>query len=121
MARHNFDALNAVAIAYLETNYRAEAGRGGGLSYLALSQRAAKLVAIPWRAYAETENADLRSAILDFLEDAGMGGKLHTEATASRLARVVASLERKEVDAARAQRIRDIADRLEALMPPAPR
>ena len=30
VTRRNFDALNSVAIAYFETNYRAEAGRGGG-------------------------------------------------------------------------------------------
>jgi hypothetical protein len=119
VTRRNFDALNAVAIAYFETNYRAEEGRGDGLSYMSLSQRAAKLVAIPWRAYGETESSDLRNAILDFLEDAGTGGKLHTEATAPRLARVVASLERKESDPARAQRIRSIAAELEALMPTA--
>ena len=118
VTRRNFDALNAVAIAYFETNYRAEAGRGDGLSYITLSQRAAKLVAIPWRAYGETENSDLRDAILDFLEDAGTGGKLHTEATAPRLARVVASLERKEPDPERARRIRAMAARLEALLPP---
>ncbi len=120
VTRRNFDALNAVAIAYFETNYRAEAGRGNGLSYITLSQRAAKLVAIPWRAYGETENSDLRNAILDFLEDAGSGGKLHTLATAPRLARVVASLERKEPDPVRAQRIRSIAAEFEALIPLAP-
>ena len=120
VTRRNFDALNAVAIAYFETNYRAESGRGGGLSYISLSQRAAKLVAIPWRAYGETQSADLRDAILDFLEDAGTGGKLFTEATAPRLARVVASLERKEPDPARAQRIRRMAAEFEALIPPSP-
>ena len=120
VTRRNFDALNAVAIAYFETNYRAESGRGEGLSYISLSQRAAKLVAIPWRAYGETQSADLRDAILDFLEDAGTGGKLFTEATAPRLARVVASLERKEPDPARAQRIRRMAAEFEALIPPPP-
>ncbi len=120
VTRRNFDALNSVAIAYFETNYRAEAGRGDGFSYVSLSQRAAKLVAIPWRAYGETESSDLRDAILDFLEDAGTGGKLHTGATAPRLARVVASLERKEPDLARARRIRAITAELEALTPPAP-
>ena len=55
-------------------------------------------------------------AILDFLEDAGVGGKLLTRATAPRLARVVASLERKERDPARAARIRSIAAELEAMM-----
>jgi hypothetical protein len=117
VTRSNYDALNAIAIAYFETNSRAETERGEGLSYLSLSQRSAKLVAIPWRAYAETPNPNLRNAILDFFEDAGIGGKLHTGATAPRLARVVASLERKEDDPARAQRIRDITAKLEALIP----
>ena len=117
VTRRNFDALNSVAIAYFETNFRAEEGRGDGLSYLSLSQRTAKLVAIPWRAYGETESPELRGAILDFLEDASTGEKLHAEATAPRLARVVASLERKEFDPVRASRIRAIAARLEALIP----
>ena len=91
--RRNFDALNAVAIAYFETNYRAEADRGDGMVYLALSQRSAKLLAVPWRAYGETDDAPLRSAILDFFEDAGSGEKLNTEATAPRLVRIVGSLE----------------------------
>jgi hypothetical protein len=112
--RRNFDALNAVAIGYFETNYRAETGRGEGLTYLALSQRAAKLLAVPWRAYGETEDARLRDAILDFFEDAGTGGKLHALATAPRLTRIVASLEPKEDDAVRSARIRQLASRIES-------
>jgi hypothetical protein len=107
--RRNFDALNAVAIAYFESNYRAEMSRGDGLLYLALSQRSAKLLAVPWRAYGETDNAPLRDAILDFFEDAGTGKKLMTAETAPRLERIVASLERKESDEARRQRIRSLA------------
>jgi hypothetical protein len=50
--RRNYDALNAIAIAYFELNARAEADRGGS-SYLSDSFRSAKLVAIPWRAYGQ--------------------------------------------------------------------
>ncbi len=112
--RRNFDALNAVAIAYFETNYRAEEGRGEGLTYLGLSQRAAKLLAVPWRAYGETESASLRDAILDFFEDAGSGEKLHSAATAPRLARIVESLEKKEADPVRRERIRALTAALHA-------
>lgn len=107
--RRNFDALNAVAIAYFETNYRAEQGRGEGLAYLSRSQTAAKLLAVPWRAYGETQSPTLRDAIIDFFEDAGSGEKLHSRATASRIAAVVESLERKEPDPARNARIRALA------------
>ena len=113
--RRNYDALNAIAIGYYETNYRAESHRDAGLAYLALSQRAAKLLGVPWRAYGETDEAPLRDAILDFFEDAGSGEKLLTRTTAPRLARVVASLEKKEPSPERAARIRDLAARLRAL------
>jgi len=112
--RNNFDALNAIAIAYFETNYRAEAGRGEGLIYLSLSQRSAQLLAVPWRAYGETDDAALRTAIVDFFEDAGSGEKLNSGATAPRLIRIVASLERKEDDPARRARIRELTAKLEA-------
>ncbi|MFQ5418651.1 MAG: hypothetical protein ACE5FL_16610 [Myxococcota bacterium] len=113
--RRNFDALNALAIAYFESNYRAEASRGDGLVYLALSQRSAKLLAVPWRAYGETDDDGLRDAILDFFEDAGTGEKLFAADTAPRLERIVASLERRENDEARRRRIRSLAA---ALRPP---
>ena len=115
--RRNFDALNSIAIAYFETNYRAEAGRGEGLVYLSLSQRAAQLLAVPWRAYAETDDAGLRGAILDFFEDAGSGEKLNSAATAPRLVRIVASLERKESDPQRRARIQQLTERLRAISP----
>jgi hypothetical protein len=111
--RRNYDALNAVAIAYYETNYRAESDRGDGLLYLALSQRSAKLLAVPWRAYGEIDEPALRSAILDFFEDAASGRKLMSEATAPRLVRIVGSLEKKEPDAERIARIREITASLE--------
>jgi len=116
--RRNFDALNAVAIAYFEINYRAESQRGEGLAYLALSQQAAKLLAIPWRAYGEIEDPNLRDAILDFFADAGSGEKLATAATAPRLSRIVASLERKEDDPARRARIRSLSEPGDRSPPP---
>ena len=106
--RRNYDALNAVAIAYFEVNYRAEQNRGA-LAYLGLSQNAAKLLAVPWRAYGETEEARLRAAILDFFEDASRGEKLLSAATAPRVARIVASLARKESDPGRSVRIAELA------------
>ncbi len=106
--RRNYDALNAVAIAYFEVNYRAEQNRGA-LAYLGLSQNAAKLLAVPWRAYGETEEARLRAAILDFFEDASRGEKLLSAATAPRVARIVASLARKESDPGRRARIAELA------------
>ena len=122
--RRNYDALNAVAIAYFEMNYRAESDRGAGFGYLSRSFQAAKLLAVPWRAYAVSDDSQLRNAILDFFEDAGSGEKLGSSATAPRLVRVVASLERKEEDPARLARIRDITAsitaRLEADAPPEP-
>jgi hypothetical protein len=110
----NYDALNAIAIGYLELNYRAGADPGGP-TYFADSFRAAKLLAVPWRGYSEIDDGPLRDAILDFFEDAGTGGKLGTAATAPRLARIVASLEKKENDAARAGRIRELTARINAL------
>jgi hypothetical protein len=112
--RRNFDALNAVAIAYFEINYRAEADRGAGLGYLARSIQSARLLAVPWRAYSVTADPRLRDAILDFFEDAGSGEKLASSATAPRLVRIVASLERKEDDPDRLARIHSIADAISA-------
>jgi hypothetical protein len=115
--RRNFDALNAVAIGYFELNYRA-ASDPGGATYLADSFRAAKLLAIPWRAYGEIEDAALRDAIVMFFEDAGSGEKLGTAATASRLADVVASLEPKEPEAERRARLHRLSQSLKAQLPP---
>lgn len=111
VSRANYDALNALAIAYFELNARAERNRGGGL-YFADSTRAAQIVAVPWRAYSEVEDGALRSAILDFFEDIAIGGKLMTDRTSTRLADTVASLERKEPDPERADRIRAIVVQL---------
>lgn len=112
--RRNFDALNAVAIAYYETNDRAESGRGDGFNYLALSQRSAKLLAVPWRAYGETDDPLLRTAIVDFFEDAGSGEKLNTERTAPRLSAIVSSLAKKELDPQRIARIDALSRSLKA-------
>jgi hypothetical protein len=108
--RRNFDALNAIAIAYFEINYRAEASRDGGLVYLGQSFRSAKLLAVPWRAYGEIDDSSLRDAILDFFEDAASGEKLGTLATSARLSSIVKSLEAKEGDPARRERIRRLAE-----------
>ena len=117
--RRNYDALNAVAISYFETNYRAEAGRGEGMQYLSLSQRSAQLLAVPWRAYSEIDDPALRSAILDFFEDAGSGEKLGSGATASRLVRIVETLARKEDDPERLARIQALTATLtQRWMPP---
>ena len=107
--RGNYDALNALAIAYFESNLQAEADRGAGLDYLARSFRSAKLLAVPWRAYSFTSDPALRDAILDFFEDVGSGEKRGTAATAPRVIDIVASLEKKEDDPARRARIREIA------------
>ena len=112
--RHNYDALNAIAIAYFELNARAESDRGGS-SYLANSFRSAKLVAVPWRAYSEVESGPLRDAILDFFEDIARGEKQGSTATASRLVRIVSSLEKKESDLDRLGRIHAITETLQRL------
>lgn len=110
--RRNFDALNAVALSYFELNHRAETDPGGS-GYFDDSFRAAKLLAIPWKAYGIVDHPELRDAILDFFEDAGTGGKLDTATTAPRLARIVGSLESKEADGTRRERIRDLTARLD--------
>lgn len=115
--RRNYDALNAVAIGYFELNYRAEAVRGE-MNYLTESFRVAHLLAIPWRAYSEIDDPALRDAILAFFEDAASGEKLGSSATAPRLKAVVASLEAKEPDAARRERIRALVVRLIELSRP---
>jgi hypothetical protein len=109
--RRNYDALNALAIGYFELNYRAIARRGGP-TYLANSFGSAKFLAVPWRAYGLISDGALRGAILDFFEDAASGEKLGSASTAPRLLEVVASLEPKERDSARRERIRWIAQRL---------
>lgn len=112
--RRNFDALNSLAIGYFEINFRAESQRHDGLVYLSESQRAAKLLAVPWRGYGETDDAALRDAILDFFDDAGNGEKLSAAATAGRIAPIVGSLARKEHDPMRLERIARIASEIEA-------
>jgi hypothetical protein len=114
--RRNFDALNAVAIAYFEVNHRAQINPGGP-GYFDDSFRAAKLLAVPWRAYGEVADPALRDAIVDFFEDAASGEKLETAGTAARLGPIVASLEAKEDDPKRRVRIRALARRLQATSP----
>lgn len=113
---HSFDALHAVAIGYFELNYRAESNPGGP-RYLPDSFRAAKLLAVPWRAYGLVPDAALRDAIIDFFEDAGSGEKLATGGTAARLARIVGSLAPKESDPTRRARIEHLEASLASVMP----
>lgn len=109
--RRSFDALNAIAVAYFELNYRAQSDRGGS-RYLADSFRAAKLLAVPWRAYGEISDPALRDAILDFFEDAATGEKLAARETAGRLVSIIESLERKEPDPERRERMRRVRARI---------
>lgn len=109
--RRSFDALNALAVAYFELNYRAQSDLGGS-RYLADSFRAAQLLAVPWRAYGEVSEPALREAILDFFEDAATGEKLAARETAGRLASLIESLDRKESDPRRRERIRRLLARI---------
>ena len=70
--------------------------------------------AVPWRAYSEVDDGSLRDAILDFFQDVGSGDKPGSAKTAHRLARIVESLEKKEDDPARLERIRRISEELRA-------
>lgn len=108
----NYDALNAVAVGYFEINFRGEERRGE-LVYLTHAYQAAKLLGVPWRAYGEIEDSRLRDAILDFFEDAASGEKLGTRRTTGRLTKIVASLEAKETESSRLDRIRKLVARLE--------
>lgn len=110
-SRRNYDALNALAIAYFEINYRAQAMRGE-MGFISGGFRAAQLAAVPWRAYGELRDGSLRDAILDFYADAATGEKLGTAATRGRLVGIVESLAAKETDARRRARIEAIAGRL---------
>ncbi len=111
--RRNYDALNAVAMAYFELNYRGETSRGNAdMGFVSAGFRTAKLAAIPWRAYGEIQDPNLRDAILDFFQDAGQGNKLGAQATAGRLSRIVASLAPKEPDPVRRARIEALATAL---------
>lgn len=111
--RRNYDALNAVALAYFEINLRGEAARETqDVAFLSAGFRTAKLVALPWSAYGEVDDGPFRDAILDFFEDAGLGHKRGASATSGRLARIVESLARKETDPARRARIEWLAGEL---------
>ena len=113
--RRNYDALNALAIGYFELNARAEELRGSGnTAYLGGSMQVAKLAGVPWRAYREIQEPALRDAILDFFADAARGEKPGTARTNARLASIVDSLAKHELDPARHARIREITQRLAA-------
>ena len=115
--QRNFDALNAIAISYFEINHRAQSDPGGR-GYFRDSFRAAKLLALPWKAYGVMDDPELRDAILDFFEDAGTSEKLDAASTAPRLARIVESLGQKEADPARRERIDRLTERLDTALAP---
>ena len=119
--RANFDALNAVAIGYYEMNQRGERAREkGDIEFMSAGFRAAKIVAVPWRAYHEIEDPALRDAILDFFEDVSTGEKADSARTRGRLARIVESLREQETDPARRARIDRLTAELFAAIPPLP-
>jgi cellulose biosynthesis protein BcsQ len=103
--QRNFDAVNAIALGFFEISYRAEAQKGSGMHYMGQSFRAARVAAVLWRAYGEVRDERLRDAIIDFFEDAARGEKLGARTTARTLAQMVASIERQELDPARAARL----------------
>ena len=118
VSRRNYDALNSIAIAYFELNYRGEAARldpsAGGVSFLTSGFRAAHLLAVPWRAYGDIVDGALRDAILDFFADAASGAKLSTARTVGRLERIVDSLDSKESDPGRKARIEELVAKIRA-------
>jgi hypothetical protein len=116
--RRNYDALNSIAIGYFELNYRGETLRGER-GFLSAGFHTAKLVAVPWRAYGDIEDPDLRDAILDFFEDVASGEKLGSSATRGRITAIVASLEPKETDEKRRIRIRRVVRQLSEATPSA--
>jgi hypothetical protein len=119
--RHNYDALNAVAIGYFEMNWRGEQARAtGDIAFLSAGFRSAHLAAIPWRAYEGIDDPALRDAILDFFDDVSRGEKQGSARTRGRLADVVGSLEAKETDPARRARIAEIEGRMQASLEPLP-
>lgn len=119
--RANYDALNAIAIGYYEMNHRGELARDAGdVAFLSAGFRAAKLVAVPWRAYMEIEDEALRRAIVEFFEDVATGEKLGSERTMGRLARIVESLASRESDPALRARLELLTERLLAAIPPLP-
>ena len=80
----------------------------------ACSFQSAKLLAVPWRAYGEIDDAALRDAILDFFEDIARGEKQLAARTAPRVKTTVAALTRKETDPVRLARIKAMVEILTA-------
>ena len=119
--RRNYDALNAIAIGYFESNFRGEQVRqSGSLAFMSEGFRTAHLAAVPWRAYGEIRDGALRDAILDFFEDATRSEKLGARATGGRLVGLVQSFEAKESDPSRLRRISVLLHQLESTAPPRP-
>lgn len=119
--RSNYDALNSIAIGYFEMNHRGELAReSGDVAFISAGFRAAKLVAVPWRAYMEIEDLALRTAIVEFFEDVATGEKRDTPRTMGRLAKIVESLTPKEPDPALRIRLELLTERLLASIPALP-
>jgi hypothetical protein len=119
--RANYDALNAAAIGYYEMNLRGEQFReAGDVAFMTAGFRAAKIVAVPWRAYMEIHDEALRGAILDFFEDVASGEKQSSGRTTGRLAGIVHSLVEHEADPDRRARLQRVAATLQAALPPLP-
>jgi hypothetical protein len=83
------------------------------MEFLTAGFRAAKIVGVPWRAYGDVSDPQLRDAILDFFADVASGEKLATQRTRGRIVPIVASLESKEPDPGRRERILSIHHALE--------
>lgn len=119
--RANYDALNAIAIGYYEMNHRGEMAReAGDVAFISAGFRAAKLVAVPWRAYMEIEDEALRRAIIEFFEDVATGEKSGSARTMGRLAGIVESLAPREPDPVLRARLERLAEYLLASIPPLP-
>lgn len=119
--RANYDALNAAAIGYYEMNLRGERSRArGDIEFMSAGFRAAKIVAVPWRAYMEIRDPALRAAIIDFFEDVASGEKRGSARTMGRLARIVESLIEREADPELRARLERVTATLLAAIPPLP-
>ena len=114
MDRRNFDALNAVAIAYFELNYRAEAAAcrveaasssSSGLSRAPICSRCRG---------ARTGRLEATPCAMRprFLRRRRHRDKLSTARTIGRLEAIVGSLSTKEPDPRRATRIRELVARI---------
>jgi hypothetical protein len=118
----SYDALNATAVVFFELHARAERSRGESSAtgaFLGTSFRATKVMAVPWRAYADVGDAQLRCAIVDFFEDLLLGRKPGMRASRGRFTATVQSLLRWETDPEIRARIESLVARASASGPAA--